>query len=82
MYYDVTQGEFTPVKYQASNNTIKVIWYCYDDQSMIKVHMYSIHNKCQRIPKGQSKMENLEKLATRRKDGKVTSMLEFYTTYK
>jgi len=37
MYYDVSQGEFTPVKYQASNNTIKTIWYCYDDQSMIKV---------------------------------------------
>jgi len=37
IYYDVSQGEFTPVKYQASNNTIKAIWFCYDKQSMVKV---------------------------------------------
>ncbi|VDI27589.1 Hypothetical predicted protein, partial [Mytilus galloprovincialis] len=35
IYIDVSQGEFTPVKYQASNDTIKVFWYCYDEQSVV-----------------------------------------------
>lgn len=37
IYVDVTQGEFTPVKYQASSDTIKAYWYCFDDESLIKV---------------------------------------------
>jgi hypothetical protein len=37
IYIDVTQGEFTPVKYQASNDTIKAYWYCFDEESLIKV---------------------------------------------
>jgi hypothetical protein len=37
IYIDVTQGEFTPVKYQASNDTIKAYWYCFDEDSLIKV---------------------------------------------
>jgi hypothetical protein len=34
IYIDVTQGEFTPVKYQASNDTIKAYWYCFDEESL------------------------------------------------
>ena len=37
IYIDVTQGEFTPVKYQASNDTIKAYWNCFDEESLIKV---------------------------------------------
>ena len=37
MYIDVTQGEFTPVNYQASNDTIKAFWRCVDEESMIEV---------------------------------------------
>lgn len=37
IYIDVSQGEFRPVKYQASNDTIKAYWYCYDTESLIKV---------------------------------------------
>lgn len=37
IYIDVTQGEFTPVKYQASNDTIKAYWYCFDEESLVKV---------------------------------------------
>jgi hypothetical protein len=35
IYIDVTQGKFTPVKYQASNDTIKAYWYCFDEESLI-----------------------------------------------
>jgi hypothetical protein len=38
IYIDVTQGEFTPVKYQASNDTIKAYWYCFDEDS--STHTY------------------------------------------
>lgn len=37
IYIDVTQGEFKPVKYQASSDTIKAYWYCYDEESLVKV---------------------------------------------
>ena len=37
MYIDVRQGEFTPVDYQGSNNTIKSVWLCEDDENEIKV---------------------------------------------
>ncbi|CAC5409205.1 unnamed protein product [Mytilus coruscus] len=42
IYIDVTQGEFTPVKYQASSDTIKAYWYCYDDESLIKDNLWAI----------------------------------------
>ncbi|CAC5392346.1 unnamed protein product [Mytilus coruscus] len=42
IYIDVTQGEFTPVKYQASSDTIKAFWYCYDDESLIKDNLWAI----------------------------------------
>ncbi|VDI50948.1 Hypothetical predicted protein, partial [Mytilus galloprovincialis] len=42
IYVDVTQGEFTPVKYQASSDTIKAYWYCYDDESLIKDNLWAI----------------------------------------
>ena len=38
IYIDVTQGEFIPVKYQASSDTIKAYWYCSDEESLIKVN--------------------------------------------
>ena len=37
IYIDVSQGAFTPVKYQASNSTIKAFWRCYDDESGVVV---------------------------------------------
>jgi len=40
IYIDVSQGEFTPVVYQASNDTIKAFWRCYDDESLVKVNNY------------------------------------------
>ena len=36
-YFDVGQGESTPVKYQKSNNTIKCVWKCDDEESGIVV---------------------------------------------
>lgn len=36
-YYDVGQGESTPVKFQKSNDTIKCIWKCDDKESDIVV---------------------------------------------
>lgn len=37
IYIDISQGEFTPVVYQASNDTIKAFWRCSDEESSIKV---------------------------------------------
>ncbi|XP_052081237.1 uncharacterized protein LOC127719261 [Mytilus californianus] len=37
IYIDATQGEFQPIRYQASNNTIKAFWRCTDEESQIKV---------------------------------------------
>ncbi|XP_076076023.1 uncharacterized protein LOC143046845 [Mytilus galloprovincialis] len=42
IYIDVSQGEFRPVKYQASNDTIKAYWYCYDTESLIKDNKWAI----------------------------------------
>ena len=36
-YYDVGQGESTPVRFQKSNDTIKCIWKCDDEESGIVV---------------------------------------------
>jgi hypothetical protein len=43
-YYDVGQGESTPVKFQKANDTIKCIWKCDDEESGIvvcEVHAYT-----------------------------------------
>lgn len=40
-YYDVGQGEYTPVKFQKSNDTIKCIWKCEDKESDIMVRINS-----------------------------------------
>lgn len=37
IYFDVDQGESTPVRFQQSNSTIKAIWKCNDDESDIVV---------------------------------------------
>lgn len=37
IYYDVGQGENTPVKFQKSNDTIRCIWKCEDKESDIMV---------------------------------------------
>ena len=37
IYYDVDQGESTPVRFQGSNSTIKAIWKCNDEESDIVV---------------------------------------------
>lgn len=37
MYVDVKQGEFTPVEAQGSEDTIKSLWLCNDNQSAIQV---------------------------------------------
>lgn len=42
IYIDVTQGEFTPVNYQASTDTIKAFWRCYDDESQVAVSGFII----------------------------------------
>lgn len=39
-YYDVGQGNSTPAEFQNSNNTIKCIWKCDDDESGIVVCIY------------------------------------------
>ena len=39
-YYDVGQGESTPVQFQQSNDTIKCIWKCDDEESGIVVRKY------------------------------------------
>lgn len=36
-YYDVGQGNSTPAEFQNSNNTIKCIWKCDDEESGIVV---------------------------------------------
>ncbi|XP_048258717.1 uncharacterized protein LOC124137708 isoform X1 [Haliotis rufescens] len=42
LYIDVTQGNFTPVTYQGSNDTIKAIWKCNDDESEIMNYEWAI----------------------------------------
>ncbi|XP_062589554.1 uncharacterized protein LOC134251189, partial [Saccostrea cucullata] len=41
-YYDVGQGENTPVKFQQSNDTIKCIWKCEDKESGIVENFWAI----------------------------------------
>lgn len=44
-YFDVGQGESTPVKYQKSNDTIKCVWKCDDEESGIVVSIHlNIHS--------------------------------------
>ena len=40
-YMDVRQGEFFPATFQGSNDTIKAVWLCEDDQSQIEVSLQS-----------------------------------------
>ncbi|CAC5412724.1 unnamed protein product [Mytilus coruscus] len=42
IYIDATQGEFQPISYQASNNTIKAFWRCTDEESQIKENLWAI----------------------------------------
>ncbi|XP_076085507.1 uncharacterized protein LOC143056307 [Mytilus galloprovincialis] len=42
IYIDVYQGEFTPVRYQGSNNTIKAFWRCFDEESDIVENWWAI----------------------------------------
>ncbi|XP_046574117.1 uncharacterized protein LOC124282192 [Haliotis rubra] len=42
LYIDVTQGNFTPVTYQGSNDTIKAVWKCNDNQSGIMNYEWAI----------------------------------------
>ncbi|CAC5416407.1 unnamed protein product [Mytilus coruscus] len=42
IYIDATQGEFQPIRYQASNNTIKAFWRCTDEESQIKENLWAI----------------------------------------
>ncbi|XP_046547054.1 uncharacterized protein LOC124257108 [Haliotis rubra] len=42
LYIDVTQGNFTPVTYQGSNDTIKAIWKCNDNESEIVNYDWAI----------------------------------------
>ncbi|CAG2187681.1 unnamed protein product [Mytilus edulis] len=42
IYIDVIQGEFTPVNYQASRDTIKAFWRCYDDESQVADTLWAI----------------------------------------
>ncbi|XP_076116641.1 uncharacterized protein LOC143084119 [Mytilus galloprovincialis] len=44
IYIDVSQGEFTPVVYQASNSTIKAFWRCLDEESSVKESFWAIGN--------------------------------------
>ena len=46
IYIDVYQGEFTPVRYQGSNNTIKAFWRCFDEESDIVVSTKCLTNAC------------------------------------
>jgi hypothetical protein len=47
MYVDIVQGEFTPVRFQSSNSTIKAFWRCYDEESVIVVRkkIWKLHIK-------------------------------------
>ena len=40
IYYDVFQGESVPVRFQASNTTIKAVWRCTDNESEIVVSLF------------------------------------------
>ncbi|XP_076085326.1 uncharacterized protein LOC143056125 [Mytilus galloprovincialis] len=42
IYIDVDQGEFTPVRYQGCNSTIKAFWRCYDDESDVVENLWAI----------------------------------------
>ncbi|XP_063408918.1 uncharacterized protein LOC134692399 [Mytilus trossulus] len=42
IYIDVTRGEFQPVRFQASNSTIKAFWRCTDDESQVKENFWAI----------------------------------------
>ena len=37
LYIDVRQGDFFPNSFQGSNNTIKAVWLCEDEESEIEV---------------------------------------------
>ncbi|KAK3612515.1 hypothetical protein CHS0354_024486 [Potamilus streckersoni] len=42
LYIDVRQGEFTPTHFQSSNDTIKSVWQCRDNQSDIEEYHWAI----------------------------------------
>ncbi|KAK6192291.1 hypothetical protein SNE40_003784 [Patella caerulea] len=42
LYIDVDQGNYTPVTYQGSNSTIKSIWSCVDNESMVVEYQWGI----------------------------------------
>ncbi|VDI67222.1 Hypothetical predicted protein [Mytilus galloprovincialis] len=42
IYFDEKQGQFQPISYQASNNTIKAFWRCTDDESLVKENLWAI----------------------------------------
>ncbi|KAK6174798.1 hypothetical protein SNE40_013376 [Patella caerulea] len=42
LYIDVSQGNFTPVEYQGSNTTIKSIWLCQDNESLVVEYQWGI----------------------------------------
>lgn len=45
-YYDVGQGNSTPAEFQNSNNTIKCIWKCDDEESGIVVRTaFSVYHE-------------------------------------
>ncbi|XP_041378093.1 uncharacterized protein LOC121390363 [Gigantopelta aegis] len=42
LYIDVGQGKYRPTRFQKSNNTIKVIWKCEDDESNVMEYQWAI----------------------------------------
>ncbi|KAK3612537.1 hypothetical protein CHS0354_024514 [Potamilus streckersoni] len=42
LYIDVRQGEFTPTHFQSSNDTIKSVWLCRDNQSDVEEYHWAI----------------------------------------
>ncbi|XP_046562952.1 uncharacterized protein LOC124271845 [Haliotis rubra] len=78
LYIDVTQGNFTPVTYQGSNDTIKAVWKCNDNESEIVNYEWAIGT----APGGE---ELQTFVSTREYPGSVNSglggLLEHNTTY-
>ncbi|XP_048250793.1 uncharacterized protein LOC124111176 [Haliotis rufescens] len=76
LYFDVSQGEFTPVKYQGSNDTIKAVWKCNDNESEVVDYSWSIGT----TPGG---MDIMEGTSSGENPGAIQSglPLEHNTTY-
>ncbi|XP_052081925.1 uncharacterized protein LOC127719726 isoform X2 [Mytilus californianus] len=78
IYIDVDQGEFTPVRYQGSNSTIKSFWRCFDEESDVVENWWAIGTTV-----GGHELQEFESIGTNQFaiNSTFEGILEHNTTY-